>query len=129
MLGLPGGFPWYAALLFCNFKDMSNDWQGRSPERVRRNELVAYWSVIGLIVTGLLVALWNPPPGHLVRQVHRLRVDSVDYRGIGHDNTLQLDPYWKVWTSNPRLVVRSGHAVEVGDSITVIIENWRYEKE
>jgi len=107
----------------------NSDWQGRSPERVMRNELVAYWSVIGLVVTVLLIALGNPPSGHLVRQVHQLRVDSVDYHGVGHDNTLQVEPYWKVWTSNPRLVVRSRHPVEVGDSITVIIQNLKNGKE
>lgn len=54
--GLPGGFTRYTAS-FYNSKGMSNDWQGRSPEKVKGNELVAYWAVWGLVVTGILVLI------------------------------------------------------------------------
>lgn len=47
-------------------------------------------------------------------------VDSVEYHGIGHDNTLQTTPYWKLWLRNEKITIRSYRNYNVGDTIEII---------
>lgn len=47
-------------------------------------------------------------------------VDSVEYHGIGHDNTLQSTPYWRVHFKDVEYTVTSHRSCEVGDTIVVI---------
>ena len=35
------------------------DWQGRSLEKVREIELIAFWSFLLVIIATLLVVVWN----------------------------------------------------------------------
>jgi len=51
----------------------------------------------------------------------KCEIDSVEYHGIGHDNTLQTTPYWKVRLKNEKIWVRiSTGEYSKGDSIVVI---------
>jgi hypothetical protein len=47
-------------------------------------------------------------------------VDSVEYHGIGCDNTLQTTPYWKLYLKNPEIKITSYRSYEKGDTVYVI---------
>ena len=47
-------------------------------------------------------------------------VDSVEYHGIGQDNTLQTTPYWKLWLRNEKITIHSQRQYNVGDTIEII---------
>lgn len=46
-------------------------------------------------------------------------IDSVQYHGIGHDNTLQVSPYWKLHLREPDMWIRSNSNYKKGDTIVV----------
>jgi hypothetical protein len=46
-------------------------------------------------------------------------IDSVQYHGVGSDNTLQVSPYWKLHLKEPDMWIRSNSKYENGDTITV----------
>jgi hypothetical protein len=46
-------------------------------------------------------------------------IDSVQYHGVGSDNTLQVSPYWKLHLTEPDIWIRSNSKYEKGDKITV----------
>ena len=52
----------------------------------------------------------------------KCEIDSVEYHGVGHDNTLQSSPYWKLHLKKENIWVRSSTGIEYtkGDSITII---------
>lgn len=47
-------------------------------------------------------------------------IDSVEYHGIGHDNTLQTTPYWKVYLKEPKTRITTYRSYEKGDTIEII---------
>jgi len=49
----------------------------------------------------------------------KFTIDSVQYHGVGHDNTLQVNPYWKLHLREPDMWIRSNSKYEKGDTITV----------
>ena len=46
-------------------------------------------------------------------------IDSVQYHGVGHDNTLQVSPYWKLHLQEPNVWIRSNVKYSKGDSVVV----------
>ena len=46
-------------------------------------------------------------------------IDSVQYHGVGSDNTLQVSPYWKLHLTEPDIWIRSNSKYEKGDTITI----------
>ena len=46
-------------------------------------------------------------------------IDSIQYHGVGSDNTLQVSPYWKLHLKEPDIWIRSNSKYENGDKITV----------
>jgi len=48
-------------------------------------------------------------------------IDSVEYHPIGHDNTLQTSPYWKLHINDGKNKIVSRQPYEKGDSIEVIV--------
>jgi hypothetical protein len=46
-------------------------------------------------------------------------IDSVQYHGVGSDNTLQVSPYWKLHLTEPDIWIRSNSKHEKGDTITI----------
>jgi hypothetical protein len=52
-------------------------------------------------------------------------VDSVEYHGIGQDNSLQTTPYWNVHLKDSNIWIRSYHPYKKGDTITLV--NNKYE--
>jgi hypothetical protein len=52
----------------------------------------------------------------------KCEIDSVEYHGIGQDNTLQTTPYWKVRLKKEKVWIRTSTGVKYskGDSIIVI---------
>jgi len=55
-----------------------------------------------------------------------LKVDSVEYHGIGQDNTLQTTPYWKLYLVNntDTVSLTSHRSFQKGDSIQVIFRKY-----
>lgn len=53
-------------------------------------------------------------------------VDSVEYHGVGQDNSLQTTPYWNVHVKDSSFWVRSYHPYKKGD--TIILVYHKYEK-
>lgn len=47
-------------------------------------------------------------------------IDSVEYHGVGHDNTMQTTPYWKLYLREPKIKITSHRCYEKGDTIEVI---------
>ena len=99
--------------------------QGRRPDQVAASEKIAFWAWVGLAVALVLLCLLGcRDRGHYTDRVVRVPVDSVEWRGVGRDNTLQVDPYWKVWIREPRMVFRSSRPLAAGDTVEVIIRKW-----
>jgi hypothetical protein len=48
-------------------------------------------------------------------------IDSVEYHGTGHDNTLQIDPYWKLHLKECNMWTRSHFRYDKGDTIVVSV--------
>ncbi len=48
-------------------------------------------------------------------------VDSVEYHGIGQDNSLQTTPYWKVHLKESEIWLRMSNPTQVGDSVTILL--------
>ena len=48
-------------------------------------------------------------------------VDSVEYHGIGQDNSLQTTPYWRVHVKGHDTWIRTQSPMNVGDSMTIIL--------
>jgi hypothetical protein len=46
-------------------------------------------------------------------------IDSVQYHGVGSDNTLQVSPYWKIHLVEPDIWIHSNSKYQKGDKITV----------
>jgi hypothetical protein len=46
-------------------------------------------------------------------------IDSVQYHGVGSDNTLQISPYWKLHLTEPNIWIRSNSKYKKGDTITI----------
>ena len=72
-------------------------------------------SVLGLLVLTLMSCNQSVK----VRKQVRCVVDSVEYHGVGYDNTMQLDPYWKLYVNEYNVVVKSHKPHEVGDTIEI----------
>jgi hypothetical protein len=50
----------------------------------------------------------------------KYEADSVEYRGPGHDNTLQVTPYWKIHLKGTDIWLTSYYRIEVNDTVEVI---------
>ena len=48
-------------------------------------------------------------------------IDSVEYHGVGHDNTLQVSPYYKLHLKEADAWVRSNFKYFKGDTIVVSV--------
>jgi hypothetical protein len=48
-------------------------------------------------------------------------IDSVQYHGVGSDNTLQVSPYWKLHLVEPDIWIRSNSKYKKGDTITISV--------
>lgn len=48
-------------------------------------------------------------------------VDSVQHIGIGHDNTLQVSPYWKIHLKENNIWMKSNVKHTKGDTIIIDI--------
>ena len=72
-----------------------------------------------LILLGLTSCLNNTK---FIDTPVKCEIDSIEYHGIGHDNTLQSTPYWKVHLKKENIWIRTsmGHEYSKGDSITII---------
>ena len=46
-------------------------------------------------------------------------IDSVQYHGVGYDNTLQVSPYWKLHLQEPNVWIHSNEKYSKDDSIVV----------
>ena len=55
----------------------------------------------------------------IVETPTQFTIDSVQYHGIGHDNTLQVNPYWKLHLREPDMWIRSNSKYKKGDTIVV----------
>lgn len=52
-------------------------------------------------------------------------VDSVEYHGIGQDNSLQTTPYWKVRVKDSISWIRSYYPYKKGDTIILVYTKYK----
>jgi hypothetical protein len=74
--------------------------------------------LIMFIVTGLVSCNSNLNV-KIIEVPTQFTIDSVQYHGIGSDNTLQVSPYWKLHLREPDMWIRSNSNYEKGDTIVV----------
>lgn len=56
----------------------------------------------------------------------KLVVDSVEYHGIGQDNSLQTTPYWRIHLKENNLWTRVIEPQNVGDTVEFTIRKSKY---
>lgn len=79
--------------------------------------------IYGLIIT-LLFSFCNSEGKHVDTKI-KCVVDSVEYHPIGFDNTLQLDPYWKLRLVGYDFKVRTSKPYKKGDTIEIIERKYK----
>jgi hypothetical protein len=73
------------------------------------------------ILFGLcLLSSCNLKPDYLETKMG-FAVDSVEYHGIGQDNSLQTTPYWRVHLKESEIWLRMSNPTQVGDSVTILL--------
>ena len=72
-----------------------------------------------LLVLGLISSCTMKPD--VLETKMKLVVDSVEYHGIGQDNSLQTTPYWRIHLKESGMWVRTQNPTNVGDSITILL--------
>ena len=72
-----------------------------------------------LLVLGLMSSC-NMKPDVLETKM-KFVLDSVEYHGIGQDNTLQTTPYWRVHLKEKNLWTKVITRQEVGDTVEFTI--------
>jgi hypothetical protein len=72
-----------------------------------------------LLVLGLISSC-NMKPDVLETKM-KFVIDSVEYHGIGQDNTLQTTPYWRVHLKEKNLWTKVITRQEVGDTVEFTI--------
>jgi hypothetical protein len=77
-----------------------------------------------LLVLGLISSC-NMKPDVLETKM-KFVLDSVEYHGIGQDNTLQTTPYWRVHLKENNLWTRVITRQEVGDTVEFTIRKSTY---
>lgn len=74
--------------------------------------------VYGLIVT-VLFSFCSNEKQYTDTKV-KCVIDSVEYHPIGHDNTLQSEPYWGLHLKGYNFKMRSYRPLKKGDTIEII---------
>ena len=77
-----------------------------------------------LLVLGLISSC-NMKPDVLETKM-KFVLDSVEYHGIGQDNTLQTTPYWRVHLKEKNLWTKVITRQEVGDTVEFTIRKSTY---
>jgi len=77
-----------------------------------------------LLVLGLISSC-NMKPDVLETKM-KFVIDSVEYHGIGQDNTLQTTPYWRVHLKEKNLWTKVITRQEVGDTVEFTIRKSTY---
>jgi hypothetical protein len=73
------------------------------------------------ILFGLcLLSSCNIKPDYVESKME-FAVDSVEYHGIGQDNSLQTTPYWRVHLKESEIWLRMSNPTQVGDSVTILL--------
>ena len=73
------------------------------------------------ILFGLcLLSACNIKPDYVETKMEFV-VDSVEYHGIGQDNSLQTTPYWKVHLKESEIWLRMSNPTQVDDSVTILL--------
>jgi len=76
-----------------------------------------------LLLTGLVSC--TDKVTYTSKELHCI-VDSVEYHGVGQDNSLQTTPYWNVHVKDSSFWIRSNYPIKKGEIITLIYR--KYEK-
>jgi hypothetical protein len=74
--------------------------------------------ILMFIVTGIVSCDSNLNV-KIIEVPTQFTIDSVQYHGVGSDNTLQVSPYWKLHLTEPDMWIRSNSKYEKGDTITI----------
>ena len=56
-----------------------------------------------ILFIGFMVVIIVTPKTEFKTSQKTCTIDSVEYHGMGHDNTLQIDPYWKIHLKEPNM--------------------------
>lgn len=77
-----------------------------------------------LLVLGLMSSCTIKPD--VLETKIKFVIDSVEYHGIGQDNSLQTTPYWNIHLKEKNLWTRVIKRQEVGDTVEFIIRKSNY---
>jgi len=77
-----------------------------------------------LLVLGLISSCTIKPD--VLETKIKFVIDSVEYHGIGQDNSLQTTPYWNIHLKEKNLWTRVIKRQEVGDTVEFTIYKSQY---
>lgn len=77
-----------------------------------------------LLVLGLISSCTIKPD--VLETKMKFVIDSVEYHGIGQDNSLQTTPYWNIHLKEKNLWTRVIKRQEVGDTVEFTIRKSQY---
>ena len=74
-----------------------------------------------ILLIGFLIAIIAVPKSEIKTTQKICTIDSVEFHGMGHDNTLQIDPYYKIHLKEYNMWTRTHFKYKVGDSIVISV--------
>jgi len=77
-----------------------------------------------LFVVGLMSSCTIKPD--VIEEKMKFVVDSVEYHGIGQDNSLQTTPYWRIHLKEKNLWTKVIEPQNVGDTVEFTIRKSTY---
>jgi len=77
-----------------------------------------------LLVLGLISSCTMKPD--VLETKMKCVIDSVEYHGIGQDNTLQTTPYWRIHLKENDLWTKVLEPQNVGDTVEFTIRKNKY---
>ena len=78
--------------------------------------------LFSILFIGFMVVIIVTPKTEFKTSQKTITIDSVEYHGMGHDNTLQIDPYWKIHLKEPNMWSRTHFKYIKGDSIDIYVK-------
>jgi hypothetical protein len=78
--------------------------------------------LFAILLIGFLVAIIVTPKLETETHQETVTIDSVEFHPMGHDNTLQFEPYWKIHLKEPHMWTRTHFKHVVGDTMVVSVK-------
>ena len=78
--------------------------------------------LFAILLIGFLVAIIVTPKLETETHQETVTIDSVEFHPMGHDNTLQFEPYWKIHLKEPHMWTRTHFKHVAGDTMVVSVK-------